>query len=269
MANSVLLQVLRDLLPALAKAGVSPILFKGIVLADAYYPDLGTRPMEDVDMLIQPGESETVAAAFAELGFAQSGEWGSSGAVIFHNALGVCFDVHERFLLFPLDMRAEITEELEMPGLGGRRVRSWEPNALLVHLLVHLAEHRKKTGFVLGWLLDLAFVVQRRGAELELERLAGLMPDRDGLLLLWRVLGFLQSDCGLVLPAALVAPVGAQRPLRLVGILRDRRLALWGLPGLRGWMRLLACRLGRRKLQEGGYPRMSDLLLGLLPAGRS
>jgi hypothetical protein len=268
MANTVLLQNLGRLLSLLDEAGVRPILFKGILLADVYYPDLGTRAMGDVDLLIQPAEFPPVARAFAAMGFAQEGVWGSSGAVYFRNSLGVSFDVHHQFRLFPPELRASIVEEVEMPGLVGRRVLGWEPNARLVHLLVHLAEHRPKSGFLLGWLLDLAFVVQRDGLRLAPDRIVELMPNRQRALLLWRALGLLRSECGLVLPAALSAAADAVEPLRLTGILRDRRLAQWGLPGLRGWLRLFACRLGLRRLPEGGYPWVSDLALGLLPACR-
>ena len=268
VANTLLMRNLGQLLPALADVGVRPIVLKGALLANVYYPDLGARPMGDLDLLIRPEESTAVQQVFTTMGFAAHGEWGVEGAVYFRNAQGVVFDVHDRFTLYPPEMRDGITTEVAMPSLAGQMVKCWEPNALLVHLLVHLWGHRSLAGLILGWLLDLAFVVQRDGASLCPDRLKSLMPNPQQQQLLWRALGFLQTQAGLVIPEPLRASVDGVRPLSLEGILRDQRLARWGLPGLRGWLRLLACRMHLKARPGASYPSMGDLAKGLLPAGR-
>ena len=266
--NTQLMHALGQVLPALAEAGVRPIAFKGILLANVYYPDLGTRPMGDIDLLIRPEESSVTSQAFTALGFEPHGDYDLDGAVYFRNSSGVIFDVHTRFSLFAPEMRDGITEEVAMPGLGGQSVKCWEPNAQMVHLLVHLWGHRPLSGLILGWLLDLAFVVRRDSARLCPERLENLMPQPEQLTMLWRALGFLRGQAGLVIPEALQASVDSVPPLRLQGILRDQRLARWGLPSMRGWARLLACRLHLKTLAGAKYPSMSDLAGCLLRSGR-
>lgn len=268
VANTHLMRTLEQLLPRLAGGGVRPIVLKGALLANVYYPDLGTRPMGDIDLLIRPDESAVVLKAFTAMGFAPHGDYDLDGAVYFRNSRGVIFDVHARFSLFPPEMRDGITEEVAMHGLGGQSVKCWEPNAQLVHLLVHLWGHRPLSGLILGWLLDFAFVVRRDGARLCPRRLESLMPHPEQLRVLWRALGFLREQAGLIIPDHLQGSVDSEPPLRLPGILRDQRLARWGLPSVRGWLRLLACRLHLKTLPGAKYPSMSDLARCLLSSGR-
>ena len=224
--------------------------------------------MGDIDLLVRPEESSAIQQAFTSMGFASHGEWGVDGAVYFRNDHGVVFDVHDRFTLFPPEMRDGITEEVALPGLAGQLVKCWEPNAQLVHLLVHLCGHRRLSGLILGWLLDLAFVVRRDGARLCSDRLMSLTPSPEQQRMLWRALGFLRTQAGLVIPEPLRTSVDSVPPLSLPGILRDQRLARWGLPSTRGWLRMLACRLHLKALPGATYPSMGDLARGLLPAGR-
>lgn len=267
-ANTMQMWVLKTLLPLLSEQGISPIMFKGMVLSDVYYPDLGTRPMGDIDLLVHPEEREAVAAALSRCGLQPVMEKGVIHKTNFRDALGVTVDLHQEFLLFPPEGRDRTTEEVVMPGLDGQVVRTWEPNAMLIHLIVHLSGHQPDTGFLLGWLMDIAFLVRKRGEELRLSVLEGLSPSDGELSLLWRVLGFLEVDCGLQIPSDLSGAVSGKKPLSLPGIRRDRRLALWGLPGMRGWYRLLACGVGVRERPPWAYPEASDLVLGLIPGGR-
>tara|TARA_R110002094_G_scaffold71631_1_gene80207 strand:- start:1196 stop:2086 length:891 start_codon:yes stop_codon:yes gene_type:complete len=268
VANTHLMHTLGRLVFALAESDVRPIVLKGALLANAYYPDLGTRPMGDIDLLIRADESVVVHQVFLAMGFEPHGDYNVDGAVYYRQMSGVVFDVHARFALFPTEMRDGITEEKAMPSLAGQLVKCWEPNAQLVHLLVHLWEHRPSAGLILGWLLDLAFVVCRDGARMCPRQLQNLMPQPEQLTLLWRALGFLRAQAGLVIPEALRASVDTVPPLHLPGILRDQRLARWGLPSMRGWARLLACRLHLKSLGDAKYPSLSDLTRCLLRSGR-
>jgi hypothetical protein len=267
-ANTLLMHTLGQLMPALAEAGVRPIVLKGALLADVYYPDLGTRPMGDIDLLFRAEESPAAHQVFRAMGFAPRSENNSNDAIVFCNSRGITCDVHHRFNLFPPEMRDEITEEEAMPSLAGQPVKCWEPNAQLVHLLVHLCGHRRKSGLIIGWLLDLAFVVRRDGARLCPKRLESLIPHPTQLKMLWRTLGFLRAHTGLIIPEPLQGSVDSEPPLRLPGILRDQRLAQWGLPSVRGWLRLLASHLHLSTAPVAKYPSVSDLAQCLLPSGR-
>lgn len=267
-ANTLLMHTLRQLMPALAEAGVRPIILKGALLADVYYPDLGTRPMGDIDLLFRAEEARVAHPVFKAMGFTPRDDNTSNDAIVLRNSRGITCDVHHHFSLFPPEMRDGITEEVAMPSLGGQPVKCWEPNAQLVHLLVHLCGHRPFSGLIIGWLLDLAFVVRRDGERLCPKQLESLMPHPKQLRMLWRALGFLREHAGLIIPKDLQESVDSEPPLRLPGILRDQRLARWGLPSMRGWLRLLACHLHLSTPPMANYPSMSDLAQSMLPSGR-
>jgi hypothetical protein len=109
-------------------------------------------------------------------------------------------------------------------------------------------------------LADVAFVIREWGERVDRDRLARLLgPGRSGLTLL-RVLRFLEREVGLELPEQL-ARWGADVPgFTLDEVLRGRRLAVWGLPGPRGWAKLVACRLGFRAPVPRFYPDVGDLV---------
>ena len=268
LANGLLMRTLREILGALAKAGIRPIVLKGSLLANVYYPDSGTRPLGDVDLLVRPEESPVIQQTFESMGFVMHGNTETEDAIYYRNDMGMSFDIHYRFTLFPPEIRDQILDEVTITALGERPIRCWEPNAQLVHLVVHLLGHREESGFMLGWLLDLAFVVQHEGARLCPDRIKSLMPKREQEVMLWKALGFLGAHGNLVIPESLRRSVESARPLSLQGILRDRRLAQWGLPGIRGWLRMLACRMHLKSPPSASYPSIGDLAQSYRRSGR-
>jgi hypothetical protein len=268
VANTQLAHTLEQVIPALSESDIKPIVLKGALLADAYYPDLGTRPMGDIDLLIQAEELDVALQIFGAMGFTPHSDHTGEDATKLCNSRGITIDLHDRFTLFPPDMRDGVTEEASMRCLAGQPVKCWEPNAQLVHVLVHQYGHRPLSGLILGWLLDLAFIVRRDGERLCPKRIEDLMPDSQQLKMLWRALGFLSKHAGLVIPSQLRGAVESEPTLRLPGILRDQRLARWGLPSTRGWLRLLACHLHLKSPPTSKYPSMSDLAHCLRSSGR-
>jgi hypothetical protein len=64
-----LLAELGSVLDAFERRGVSAILLKGIHTASAYFPDGGTRPLADIDLLVAPGDFDFAGSALEETGF--------------------------------------------------------------------------------------------------------------------------------------------------------------------------------------------------------
>ncbi|HIK32154.1 MAG TPA: hypothetical protein IGS31_12540 [Oscillatoriales cyanobacterium M4454_W2019_049] len=79
-------------------------------------------------------------------------------------------------------------------------------------------------------------------------------------MLLLRLLRFLEVEFGESLPPSLAEAARDFEPFTLAEILRQRRLTVWELPRLRGWLRWGASRLGM-KLKHT-YPTLesSDLV---------
>ena len=259
--NTVFLLTLDGLLRAMQKRNLHPVLWKGVVLADSFYPDPGMRQMGDIDFAIPADELEETTAVFKSLGFLPQDQMATSDAVYFTNPMGVVCDVHHRVRLFEGKESMNLTTNLKPQRLKTPALPVLEPNAMLVHLIVHLDGHRHETGPLLCWILDIAFVLRKWEALFELERIEQLMPDKEHMISLFRTLRFLEQEFDEKLPKCLAEAANPFEPFTLAEVLRQRRLALWGLPRPRGWLRLAASQLGFRLRHY--YPKLqaSDLLL--------
>lgn len=70
LRNRSLFQELDRILDALARAGVPVILLKGADLAASVYPDMGLRPMSDLDLLLPKSDVANAVQAMHSLGYA-------------------------------------------------------------------------------------------------------------------------------------------------------------------------------------------------------
>jgi Uncharacterised nucleotidyltransferase len=262
ITNRVMLNIVGRAIRAMKDHGVDPTVFKGVVLADSFYPDPGTRAMVDMDLLIRPGERELAARALDEVGFHCLPESSEEDASCYGNHYGVLLDVHERFRLFEGKDSDGLTFDLKPRHIDLDRLRVWEPNAMLIHLVNHLESHRSEYGYRLSWLIDLGFLVQLWGPQLDWRKLRALLRgDMQGLVKIVRLLRFLEREFEVPMPAAIASHAGTVRPLSLTSVLRSAHLAPWGLPRPRGWARLLACGLGVAPRRNRPYPNLSDLFL--------
>lgn len=262
LTNRLMLTIVGRVIRALRAYGIDPTVFKGVVLADSFYPDPGTRAMVDMDFLILPGERQLAARALGEVGFNCLPDSTEEDALCYGNHYGVLLDVHERFRLFEDKNRESLTVDLKPKLINLDRLRVWEANAMLIHLVNHLESHRSEYGYRLSWLIDLAFLVQRWGPEFDWGKLRALVRDNEqDLVTVIRLLRFLEQEFEVPIPVAIASHCETVRPLTLTSVLRGARLAPWGLPRPRGWARLLACRLGVVPRHNRSYPNLSDLVL--------
>lgn len=63
------LEILKELSPKISEKNISPYLLKGAALLEELYPDMGSRFMSDVDILIVPEEREILEKVLSESGF--------------------------------------------------------------------------------------------------------------------------------------------------------------------------------------------------------
>jgi hypothetical protein len=237
--------------------GLQPVACKGVVLQGDYYPDPGTRFMQDLDLWI-PGDWRLACeSVLLQLGFRPQPRHLPDGGN-YMNAAGVTIDLHWRMRLFE-SVPGGYESLTEAAPSGGFRV--FEPHALLTHLCAHMLGHYANTGPMLCWLLDLGFVLRKAGHRIDLARLEGMMPSASHWLTLLRSVGFLRKELGFELPADLEAAAREVEPLSLASALRLRRLALWGLPSFAGWGRLLASAARMRDAGGLAWPSLTDLSL--------
>lgn len=259
MHNMALFHAWGQVLDGLRDAGVEPVFFKGVVLAAVFYPDMAMRPMEDIDMAIEPGDTATVDHVFASLGYKVASTM--DDAVDYANGAGVAFDVHHRQRLFESWDKAAITTTVPCGPLQNREMKIHTNEAIAAHLAYHAQGHRDSRGYVLRWIVDLHFLMQHCAERLSIDQVKRLLPTSSAALLFLRFMRFLDAYMGTPIPSAIRPHLSTVSPLTLDEVLRSRRLALWGLPSLRGFGRLA---LGRNKTPAGDlrpFPKPADLLL--------
>lgn len=269
LKNTVLLLTLDGILKVMGERGLHPVLWKGVVLADSFYPELGTRPMEDIDFALPPDEMDEATAVFQSLGLLPLPDAETSDAVYFANHMGVACDVHHRVRLFEGFESMNLTTKLKPRCLKADALPVLEPNAMVVHLIVHMDGHRSETGLLLSWIVDLVFVLRKWGTLLQLEQIERLMPAKEHLVSLFRIISFLEKEFEEKPPDCLANAARKFEPFTLAEILRQRRLALWGLPRFNGWLRLVVSRLGFRLRYSRPELYISDLFLGFADALRN
>ncbi|MDK9709108.1 MAG: nucleotidyltransferase family protein [Desulforhopalus sp.] len=104
-ANTVYGRVLGEVLTIFAKAGIEALVLKGAALCHTVYPEIGLRPMRDIDLLLPPDKAQQAQDLLIARGYAASNA--PQPIDHFHlpslhttiDGLTVCIEIHLR--LFP------------------------------------------------------------------------------------------------------------------------------------------------------------------------
>lgn len=155
-------------LKAFADEGIPVLPFKGPLLAQQAYGNLGLRVFADLDLLIRPREVGRVLELLASEGYRPNPrlEWVTAGSwtrwspeVLLHNKTSY-IDLHWMLLLdhYPIQLDPETPwRSATTVELGGVGVRSLPPEVLLQVLAVHGGKHcweRLCLVADIAWLLD-------------------------------------------------------------------------------------------------------------------
>lgn len=259
LTNTVLMRTTARVVAALRRRGVEPVVWKGAVLADSFYPDLGCRWLGDIDLVIQPIEQSEAAEGLASLDFRKV--TASADAIVYQNHMGVILDVHHRVRLFEDTESLTSTIDITPRHIDLPTICVLDPTTMMALLVTHMNGHRSHEGLVLRWLLDFAFVMRNWGESIDIERFNQLLPSDRHWLLFLRTAGFLVSEFHATFPGVLSAEAAEVPPLRLAEVLRHRRLSQWNLATLRGWLSLAACRLGVRPRRGRILPQFTDIFM--------
>lgn len=219
--NAVAMDALAGVLAAFQREGIEPIVLKGAALLNTVYPSLGARPMVDVDLLLRPGEEGRAVAVLVAHGLRGRPE---GDAWNFVDPGGTRFDVVHRFRLFEHVALAPLIEWTRPRFLQRDAIATLEPNAMAVHLVVHMNGHRRDVGHLLAWFVDVARLLHAKSASIDAARLAPLLQGGEAWTWLLRTFAFLRDDFGVPLPPALALPSGGLAPLTLAEVLRSRRV---------------------------------------------
>ncbi len=169
--NWLRLEKLGGLLDQFERAQIPVILLKGCALAVTLYPDVGLRPMADLDLLVPADATERACALLRENGFSPklwltdhfSWDLWNVRSMRRGRRRPMIVEVHRHLLhlpyyrhQMPVDWFWQRT--VSVP-LGPRTGQTLVPTAHLVHLAAHFALHHQAGRLI--WSYDLALLLAR------------------------------------------------------------------------------------------------------------
>jgi len=179
--NQLSFRALTSLLRLLRQANVETLVLKGVVLALHYYPQVGLRPMNDVDVLVRSGQLESALRVLRATGWAPvtlpNGREFSSGATGFYHSWGFRngttseLDLHWHASADSCQWDAdESSWDASVPfAVGTEATRTLNATDLLLSILVHAyASHAP----VIRWVADAAMIMRAAGDDVDWDRFA-------------------------------------------------------------------------------------------------
>ncbi|HET8796058.1 MAG TPA: nucleotidyltransferase family protein [Thermoanaerobaculia bacterium] len=163
--------VLRELLGALARAGIAALVLKGSALAYGLYEAPELRPRGDTDLLVSASDVERARALFRELGFdeqPQSGDEHGLRQTVFTRAAGAgvvhMIDLHWAVANTPLfaatlEFGELLARAVAIPTLGEHARGLDDVDALLLACIHRVAHHHDSDRLI--WLVDIALLRER------------------------------------------------------------------------------------------------------------
>jgi hypothetical protein len=170
--NQLILQRAAEVLQALHDAGLRTMLLKGVALIAAHYPDVGTRPMDDIDVLVPADQHKHALAVLERVGWSYEPDPGVGGrpahAVALGDRRGWSLDLHRYALAQPEpddELWAKSTE-IELLGVPTRTLCPADQ-------LFHVAAHGARWNAIppVRWLADAVAIERSSGESLDWHRL--------------------------------------------------------------------------------------------------
>ena len=237
-----------SVLDALARAGIRPILLKGVPLAYTLYDAPSLRPYEDVDALVRRTEVDAIKRAMAPLGYVEARL--SGGELLFcqfqmmkRDRFGIdhTFDFHWRISTQALfadvlgyDEVAAAAEPL--PALGRAARRAGFSHALLLACIHPAMHHRNAIRTI--WLNDIHLLASRL-THADLDRFASLAVERRVAAICASQIARAAARFGTAVPDRILAALQSQRSSEpsAAYLLPDRRWHHELLANVRGYSR--------------------------------
>ena len=211
--NLALQEELRKIVIAWQKAGISVLVLKGMHLAPLIYPHLSLRQMNDIDLLVQPGDARRASELLETLGYRLPKALSESD---------LDFSIHQHLpIMTKKDFVIEIHGRIIKPGksysidtqtwwdnaqtvkIGGLTVQVLDPIDLFLHLCIHIS-YMHLFRMAIRDYYDLVAILQHYGSEFDWQELLRRTRERGwerGVLI---VLEVTRQLFGLQLPTTVV-----------------------------------------------------------------
>ncbi len=170
---------LARLLQALRAEDITPIVLKGAYLAAAIYDDIALRPMQDIDLLLQPEALKQAEARLLALGYTPHRENAEFATYHCHLAYwppqgDISVELHWHIQRLDAPFQVEVGalwQAARRATIAGQEALALAPELLLLHLCLHAA-YDHLFAFGLRPLVDVAETVRVYQARLDWERVA-------------------------------------------------------------------------------------------------
>jgi len=223
--NQLLLAELRRLLAALRELGVEVLLLKGAALIQRHYRDPGIRPMSDLDIMVRPGDMDTVFGLLQERGWQPKvrAELEQMRTRRLLHAVDFRRDWNGRVL--EIDVHWTPLHRSTWPGaekafwarslatsVDGIACRILDPTDQLLHTCLHGGAWNVMPP--LRWVADACHILRDDAAAIDWERLVADAHRHHGFLMLREALACLHEVFAAPVPPALLRQLLAARPSR-------------------------------------------------------
>ncbi len=232
MKNLRLFGQLSKILKAFEEVEIPVVPLKGALLAGALYKDIGLRPMSDVDLLCRETDHDRARERILALGFAKKvtfvsplheqlwgARHGSHPPALYHPGKGkieIHLNIFPKVPHKPEDMKSVWAGTVPWT-LDGRSCRSLSVEDQLLHLTLHLEQHRVSGTATLVWFCDIHEFIGKHGPDIRWEGFIERVESLGVSTQVGNILGLLKEHWKTPLPEWI--------PGRLGGVWDERVLA--------------------------------------------
>ena len=217
-ANTRRFEELNHILTIFNEAAIPVILIKGAHLAWSIYPDIGLRPMSDLDLLVRHQNLEEALLLVNRMGYAEYLPElmpGMNQEIGHHYHLkdeqGTCLELHWSLVAGGNDWR---TPPAGWAWSQSEKIVSWhetgvQPLALnllanLLYLSAHISLQHGIAPASLGWFFDIHLLIQRAGAQLDWTDLSNKSQELGWSFALGATLSKVQECFNTIIPEAVL-----------------------------------------------------------------
>lgn len=137
--NIVRLDALGQVVEALRRAGVSPLILTGAALAETVYANISLRPMADIDLLIHEDSIETAKDCLTSLGYSLQ----SNEDLAFYRIIRfpVNLDIHYGIWYMPEAALQHLWDASQPVSIAGTSARTLPADEALIYTAAHAVVH--------------------------------------------------------------------------------------------------------------------------------
>lgn len=213
-------------LTRLTEADLEFLVIKGPALAYSVYPEPFLRSFNDLDVIVRECDWGQMHRRLLKLGFESDENWPEPPPKL----MPLCVYRHMKYRNRELGLEVEVHyDDVLNAGLKSRDVEGFWHRAVTVKIedvlvktlslednLIHLCGHVHRHGYErLNWLSDIALILRDRAAEIDWDRLLGVVQCEEANVGVYYTLLFLERFLGVEVPA------------HILNVLRPDRFRRW------------------------------------------